>query len=326
MEAAFSKDDLGETFDASLNDDEQIEEVTTDFLKTQPLDKADLEQLEVESEEQYQPVSTSRDTGDLPTDFIPVTQLDSSGFSDELETGSAQTAETPEPDQIDTASVTNEDDEVVGKFETLDELRGVAKTEGSESEGSEVEAPAMSPDVDTETVEETAEFVGESRVEVSDVPVEEEAEQIAPERTGRVEDDSVSVPTPDGLVASPLDEMNLLELPPLSGGGHSAELNEDENAEVDRLLNSFESGSSQAPAAIEASDDFFVEKPRFEIDAPAEKKNGFEEQLSQEMVERITHRVIEALSEKAIKDIAWEVVPEMAEIIIKKMAQEEMEN
>ncbi|MDQ3755943.1 MAG: response regulator [Acidobacteriota bacterium] len=42
------------------------------------------------------------------------------------------------------------------------------------------------------------------------------------------------------------------------------------------------------------------------------------EQLSPEMLDAITHRVIEQMSDKVIREIAWEVVPELADRLIKQ--------
>ena len=44
--------------------------------------------------------------------------------------------------------------------------------------------------------------------------------------------------------------------------------------------------------------------------------------LSPEMIEAISRRVVEQLSEKVIREIAWEVVPELSEILIKKKLEE----
>jgi CheY-like chemotaxis protein len=44
--------------------------------------------------------------------------------------------------------------------------------------------------------------------------------------------------------------------------------------------------------------------------------------LSPEMIEAISRRVVEQLSEKVIREIAWQVVPELSEILIKKKLEE----
>jgi CheY-like chemotaxis protein len=44
--------------------------------------------------------------------------------------------------------------------------------------------------------------------------------------------------------------------------------------------------------------------------------------LSPEMIEAISRRVVEQLSENVIREIAWEVVPELSEILIKKKLEE----
>lgn len=54
------------------------------------------------------------------------------------------------------------------------------------------------------------------------------------------------------------------------------------------------------------------------------EEKGADMEVSPELVEAVTRKVMERLSEKAVKDVAWEVVPEMAERIIKQMAEEKL--
>ncbi|MDH3494152.1 MAG: hypothetical protein OEM82_11420, partial [Acidobacteriota bacterium] len=133
-------------------------------------------------------------------------------------------------------------------------------------------------------------------------------------------------PQPEGASVLDLDEINLLELPPV-------DKEESEIEEFDR--SNYESGP--AYGEVSTIDEYVGEAGEVEPDVAmdADTSDGYgidadspsetaDELPSNELVESITRRVIEALSEKAIREIAWEVVPDMADLIIKKMAEEKM--
>jgi CheY-like chemotaxis protein len=172
-------------------------------------------------------------------------------------------------------------------------------------------------------------------------------------------DEITDLPIPEAASVLELDEVNLLELPPLeiSGEEISGTTPEEESEEIikEEAVLAPESNETKETAELTGPpDEFednapdisneeenmtarfdraehvspeppkaFVNKIDSEISSQSEQ---IKETISTEMVEAITQRVIEKLSERAIKEIAWEVVPQMADLIIKRLAEEKMKD
>ncbi len=149
--------------------------------------------------------------------------------------------------------------------------------------------------------------------------------------------ETTDFPMPEAASVLELDEMNLLELPPL-------DIPEDKSSDTDKTemfeeINLNQSSTEQT--ASDSTDDEIISpySTTKTIEMPehlnensedqadfddSEDQEIFDENVSPEMVEAIAQKVIKRLSDKIIKEIAWEVVPQMADMIIKKMAEEKM--
>lgn len=135
----------------------------------------------------------------------------------------------------------------------------------------------------------------------------------------QLEDEKFELPMPEAASVLELDELNLLDLPPLEESSEEAEVAEEP--------------INQEQAIGEKAASYFAdeeEKKRFVetsiIGDSSETSNSLDESVSSEMVADITKKVVERLSERAVREIAWEVVPELAELIIKKMVEEKMKD
>ncbi len=156
----------------------------------------------------------------------------------------------------------------------------------------EVEEMAYETEVESE---ETISYLSEDESYVPDV--EEEFS----------EGPAVDLPMPEAASILSFDEENPLDLPPLEGGSETESTPEFETAEAETA----EAGS------VESNETTVREEV-------GEYVRATEQDISDEMVEAITQKVMDRLSEKAVREIAWEVVPQMADLIIKKMAEEKM--
>ncbi len=216
-----------------------------------------------------------------------------------------------------------------------------------------------------ETVEKDFEFtpvVESSEEELSDEVenVEEFESQPSPASVAFAEfgendgEKTAELPIPEAASVLELDEMNLLELPPMdlpeeeaqSDVSEQEEVEEEqeqaiseeqeevapETAQVDGLENQEVSPVAEVTEQVEedAVNEPVSEEEREQESTPKavneNTKEVIEQTISIEMVEIITQKVVEKLSERAIKEIAWEVVPQMADLIIKKMAEEKMKD
>lgn len=157
-----------------------------------------------------------------------------------------------------------------------------------ESDSNEVETPEQYEfaESEVETDFDSSNLTSETELTEEDVETEKEATEL---------------PMPDFASALELDEINLLELPPLEG---------------------FEDASPEPHIADSMSSDLSQAKSDHENISEIVRDSG--QNISNEMVEVITQKVVERLSDKAVREIAWEVVPQMADLIIKKMAEEKM--
>ncbi len=139
------------------------------------------------------------------------------------------------------------------------------------------------------------------------------------------EGSQLEFPEPEAASALNLDEINLLELPPVDANAAEFE-DQDEIAGAERHSESSRYDIPRDEDEFDEGADIVVENVAAggaEAENPDIKVAG---DVSKEMVEAITRRVIETLSEKAIREIAWEVVPDLADLIIKKIAEEKMKD
>ncbi len=149
-------------------------------------------------------------------------------------------------------------------------------------------------------------------------------------------------PMPETASILDLDEVNLLELPPL-------DISEDETPDMSEIetFEEIDLGRSSSEQFFSDSNDDeiispytttkTIEMPEHldvssessefqETENEPKKKEVIDETISAELVELLTQKVVARLSDKVIKEIAWEVVPQMTELIIKKMAEEKLKD
>ncbi len=141
-------------------------------------------------------------------------------------------------------------------------------------------------------------FESEMSEETSENTFEDESSEVIES----AEEERSKLPMPEVASILHLDEMNLLDLPPLEGA-------EEESSET---------VSSETTSDI--SDDEVAVNESANVSAKMSERG-----ISDEMVEAITQKVVDKLSEQAVREIAWEVVPQMADLIIKKMVEEKMQ-
>ncbi len=119
--------------------------------------------------------------------------------------------------------------------------------------------------------------------------------------------DNSDIPMPEAASILQLDEINLLDLPPLEGFGDQSKNKNDRKADE---LNA----SEKVSVVVDQQEDF------------SEITKDIDADVSPETLNAITRQIIEKVSEKVVREIAWEVVPELAELIIKKMAKEKIKD
>jgi DNA-binding response OmpR family regulator len=141
--------------------------------------------------------------------------------------------------------------------------------------------------------------------------------------------ETAEFPIPEAASVLELDEMNLLELPPLEFP--EVKIQNQNEAETFEKINLEQISSKPTDSDLRNNEIIspFTSTKTFEDsedDAKFEDDEKIRETISAEMLEIITQKVVKKLSEKVIKEIAWEVVPQMAEVIIKKMAEEKMKD
>ena len=148
-----------------------------------------------------------------------------------------------------------------------------------------------------EPIESLAEY-SSGKIELP-TEVAAEEDELTAEDLGEAADESKAeieeetIPMPEAASILHLDEFNPLELPPI---------------EFD--------GEAEAREIVSGSDG----------KAGATPKTDAEQQISDELIEAVTRKVLERLSEKAVTEVAWEVVPELTELIVKKMAEDIMKD
>lgn len=141
--------------------------------------------------------------------------------------------------------------------------------------------------------------------------------------------ETAEFPIPEAASVLELDEMNLLELPPLEFP--EVKIQNQNEAETFEKINLEQISSKPTDSDLRNNEIIspFTSTKTFEDsedDVNFEDDEKTRETISAETLEIITQKVIKKLSEKIIKEIAWEVVPQMAEVIIKKMAEEKMKD
>lgn len=142
-------------------------------------------------------------------------------------------------------------------------------------------------------------------------------------------DETAEFSIPEAASVLELDEMNLLELPPLEFP--AVKIQNQNEAETFEKINLEQISSKPTDSDLRNNEIIspFTSTKTFEDsedDVNFENDEKIRETISAEMLEIITQRVVKKLSEKVIREIAWEVVPQMAEVIIKKMAEEKMKD
>ncbi len=122
-----------------------------------------------------------------------------------------------------------------------------------------------------------------------------------------------------------LDELNLLELPPLileTAEETQEKMQVVEQPENSPIANQFDFEDFQnvknSPAELDSTEINQANTDDIE--------RQIKDLVSPEIVEMITKKVVERLSEIAVREVAWEVVPQMADLIIKELAKEKMKN
>ncbi len=161
----------------------------------------------------------------------------------------------------------------------------VEEIETTEDLAEETEATETTAEDLTETTTEDLTETTESMAELAEL-----AEATVEVKT-EIEDETIPLPEVASILH--LDEINLLELPPIEFNGES----EDQKIE-----------------------------PGSEAQSGAAFKTDEAQQISSDLIEAITQKVLERLSEKAVTEVAWEVVPQMTELIVKKMAEDKMKD
>ncbi|MEZ5308734.1 MAG: response regulator [Pyrinomonadaceae bacterium] len=358
MSEAFGEEDTAVSFDSDLAADDQIEEVSEDFFKTQPLSQTDLQSI----------------AEDYETPGVPLVEAG-------LEGSEMHSVDLAEP---------GFDEEKVYEIEHEEAY--------SESEPVYTESEVSFEDLNDEDA-----FSSEPSGSIENAVFDDDPGPFVPADFDSDEDDDPFIPQPDAVSVLELDEINLLELPPVGPGeganleapsldapNTAVETSDFENGSADDDFEPVETESWQsvdideAPDAVhfadttEAGADETVEhhaateedgaeledvaaryeeetetvsagdeaessapevgkmettgeEPGFSVAVPLPPRpandvveNEVRQLVSKEMVEAITQRVIETLSEKAIREIAWEVVPDLADLIIKRMAEDKM--
>ena len=285
------------------NDDDQIEEVTDDFLKTQPLTLSDLKEIALEEEE-------VGELEDAATDFI------------ETESPPIEIPRVDEP--MNPFVPIETDSRPAPEFE---EFTGIQEEVSDERANDDEVMNELSPTLSG--------GIFDIENNLDGVP---EPEHTADSSIDLPVPEGASI-----LDLDDLDGMNLLELPPVETDdnpliesthleteieGFSPRFVETVEDESFDIHETFEPAESESDEADEAHVGTFLSEQevpsvRIESDEP-DIKTKVDQAVSKEMVEAITQRVIETLSEKAIREIAWEVVPDLADLIIKKMADEKL--
>jgi CheY-like chemotaxis protein len=298
MSEAFADDEGIETYESTMEDDQQIEEVTEDFLKTQPFTESDLQEISVDNE-----------VSDVPETDI---SFEKTYAGDEQTNDSYSQPDQPERIEIPVTEPTYE------------------------------KAPVETTDVET----------GYSPPQEDSEAEEEDFDRTDDFENWEPENPESDLPQPEGASVLDLDEMNLLELPPV-------DIEEPELPDIEKEEEPVEEYQTKEAAIVSQIDEPYP-VPNFEADERADLEDDKPEDSlgesgsdaseaitsqpeepqtmapesssdeadlpSKDRVEAITRRVIETLSEKAIREIAWEVVPDLADLIIKKMAEEKMKD
>jgi len=319
MSEAFSDDESIEEIEPSETDDARIEEVTEDFLRTQPFTKSDLQEISVDAE-----------TGDAAPEEETSTP-ENSYEANEIESPFTFGATEEEHETVE--------DTPVFRVESTDEFEPQTQFGSFEDGGDKAS-------VETDSVVEFGSWEPEVTTPESLVPESVAPDIVYPESSvpeissapGGVFDSDL--PLPEGASVLDLDDVNLLELPPVDNETSEQDVADKQISEeaqgatkdFDFVAESGEDAEITEPQIIEqletAKDEYIAADIPFEAidEGPLEEPGPAEDIPSKAMVEAVTRRVIEALSERAIREIAWEVVPDMADLIIKKMAEDKMKD
>lgn len=314
IEEVSASDALHESTPIEASDDSQIEEVSDDFLRTQPFTESDLQEISIDSEVEI----------DAEALEIPIEHSEDHPFSPVALDGEQGGGETEESEPVEST-------DPVFRVDSTDEFD--PETQFKKEDGPDVEiADESGSVVDFRTFD-------QEELEIRKDPVEPLVEEIHP--VGEVSEDAEEesadapdLPEPEAASALNLDEINLLELPPVD-----VEVEEEEppvgyldpTSSVEPPVVSEEThtisekGYSLVSDPVEDLKSKETDVPEQQPQRETQRETESDENLpSKALVETITRRVIETLSEKAIREIAWEVVPDMADLIIKKMAEDKM--
>jgi CheY-like chemotaxis protein len=186
---------------------------------------------------------------------------------------------------------------------TTADLYGETADEAADAaEYGETDGDAEPSSAEVEETDPAGEFFGTPEVEDPAASEDEYAADTAEPSAADDYGDRSDLPMPEIASILELDEVNLLDLPPLEGEEESSVTREEVSEQVRTVLSQeLPVGEKTAPAGV-----------------------SVDSEISPEMVEAITQKVVDRLSDKAVREIAWEVVPQMADLIIKKMAEEKM--
>jgi len=246
-----------------------------------------------------------------------------------------------EKDFHQTQPLTNDDYKELAVDENISEKESVA--EDTDFEITDIGMPlALETDVSEELLTPTDVLHEEAETETEDIYSDFNA----------LERENTELPEPEAanVLELDLDDINLLDLPPMESDDDELIVEERFTTESpDReevAIEDVESGELQIEEFVSesynASDanelpeepeptsdyDIGISKAAFMKDYGyeelSETDKAIDKAVSPEMVEVITKKVVERLSERAVREIAWEVVPQLADLIIKKMAEEKM--
>lgn len=364
-----SSDDFGE-----LSDDFDDEMIQTDQVGSLPVDDA----VKYESDSDIPRFATDEDATatEEPNDFAVVDENfdDESEDMTEEEMAEAFAEQTSEPEETDfhaTQPLTDEeykelsvDEPDVEEAEEQESEEEVELSLSDDAEETELESSETDEEVSIENeepetlqAEEPSEtqtlYAEEASEESGEEEVSAESEQAEPTAD---EVETAELPMPEVASILELDEINLLDLPPLEGAEETEESDEvgftesepvleandetdyveDEESSIEEptedVIESSEetTESSENDAEISVQSEDNGDRKSFAETSVAEDMSetdkAIDKAVSPEMVEVITKKVVERLSERAVRDIAWEVVPQLADLIIKKMAEEKMKD
>lgn len=208
------------------------------------------------------------------------------------------------------------------EYEIVGQQKTVFDSDGTFGEKTELDYPENHSESEFEKVQNSQESAEESSQLNPAENIFEFSEDVA-EKTS-VGNLNSEVSMFDAFSDLDLDEMDLLELPPLL---------DETTEEPTESTEEFEEPENYPVDSQDSQDSQNDENPPMELNSAklsAAKSDDINQQMkdmvSPELVEMITKKVVERLSEIAVREIAWEVVPQMADLIIKKLAEEKMKD